>query len=73
MSNSAWNAGEIRKFKNQLSKLGFVPDRTNGSHTVYKNETTGQTIMLNRKLNKMVMRRLRKEVNGNGEEKCNPA
>lgn len=64
MSNSAWNKGAIREFRTELNKKGYVYVRTNGSHDIYKHDASGRTLSVNKKLNKMVMQRLLKEING---------
>jgi predicted RNA binding protein YcfA (HicA-like mRNA interferase family) len=50
-----------REFKYILNKNGFIFDRCKGDHWIYKRGS--ETVMINRKLNKMVARRLIKEHN----------
>ena len=48
-----------REFDKLLRNNGYCRDHTTGSHTIYKNG--GQTISVNRNLNRMVARRLIKQ------------
>ncbi len=46
----------------QLKRQGYEFVRQNGSHKIYMQPETGKKIVINLKLNKMVMRRLQKEM-----------
>lgn len=58
----AWNKSSFRKLKNDLLKCGYCLNRTRGSHFIYINKEIGKEVIINRNLNKMVERRIRKEV-----------
>lgn len=51
---------EFLKFEKELFDAGYVLDRVRGSHHVYKKGN--HTISVNHHPNKMVLRRLRKEL-----------
>lgn len=52
---------EYRKFEEVLKNNGYVKIRTSGGHNIYSNGKN--TISINQKPNKMVVRRLIKENN----------
>lgn len=56
-SNS--NAVALQK---RLHKNGYEFIRQHGSHKIYKHPVTGREVVVNLKLNKMVMKRLEKEI-----------
>lgn len=51
---------EFRMFTRRLKANGYTLNRVNGSHYIYVN-SNGNTIAVNKDLNKMVQRRLIKE------------
>lgn len=55
---------ERKKIVALLKEKGYVeqPKRGTGSHTVYKNSVTGDVKVLTLKLNKMIARRIEKEL-----------
>ena len=52
---------EFLDFCKDLERLGYQKARSKGSHFIYVNPKTGKTISVNKDLNKMVSKRLRKE------------
>ena len=56
----AWNKNSFRKLKNDLSQRGYCLERIRGSHFIYINKEIGKEVIINRNLNKMVERRIRK-------------
>ncbi len=50
-----------RRFTKELTDNGYVLVRVRGSHFIYQNKKTGQIVSVNKDLNEMVERRLRKE------------
>lgn len=56
---SRWN-GSRRDFIAIVEANGYRCVRTNGSHSIFRNET-GRIIPVNRNLNRMVVQRLIKE------------
>ena len=50
-----------RRFTKDLLDNGYFLVRVRGSHFIYQNRKTGQIVSVNKDLNKMVERRLRKE------------
>lgn len=55
------------KIKKLLLNNGYYPVRQNGSHIVYKNNS-GHIIVIKNNLNRMIMKRLEKEINNNGDD-----
>lgn len=49
-----------KKFRKELEKNSYILVRTNGDHFIYKRE--GHTVSVPYGLNKMIEKRLRKEV-----------
>lgn len=58
----AWNKSNFRKLRNDLLQHGYCLSRMRGSHFIYINKEIGKEVVVNRNLNKMVERRIRKEV-----------
>lgn len=53
---------ELREFNTIMKSAGFSVCRHRGSHLTYRNPKTGQTITANQHLNRMVKKRLEKEI-----------
>lgn len=62
MCCSALDKREQRDFVRWLDAKGYMPVRRKGSHIVYKNEELKHSVSISFRTNKMVMERLKKEI-----------
>lgn len=58
---------EFLDFVKELEGMGYRRSRIKGSHYIYVHPTSGHVVSVNKDLNKMVARRLRKEMNNYAE------
>lgn len=58
---------EFLDFVKELEGMGYRRSRIKGSHYIYVHQTSGHVISVNKDLNKMVAKRLRKEMNNYAE------
>lgn len=62
MCCSALDKKEQREFMRWIVDNGYVPIRRKGSHIVYRNNEIGHTVAISFRLNKIIMERLKKEI-----------
>jgi len=55
---------EFLDFVREVERRGYRRERSKGSHFVYVNPNSGHSVSINKDLNKMVAKRLLKEIEG---------
>lgn len=62
MCCSALDKKEQRDFMRWMVDKGYYVIRRKGSHIVYRNDAIGHTVSISFRLNKIIMERLKKEI-----------
>ncbi len=57
---------EFLEFTKELEAMGYRRTRSKGSHFIYVHPISGHVVSVNKDINKMVEKRLRKEIENYG-------